>query len=67
MHPVKEAILNETRRQFFGQVATGIGGLALSNLMAGDLFAQPQDTQAFGGLPALPHFAPKQSGVFISI
>ena len=59
MHPVKEAILNETRRQFFGQVAKGIGGLALSNLMAEELFAQPQDTQAFGGLPTLPHFAPK--------
>ena len=59
MHPVKEAILNETRRQFFGQVAKGIGGLALSNLMAEDLLAQPQDTQSFGGLPTLPHFAPK--------
>ena len=59
MHPVKQAILNETRRQFFGQVAKGIGGLALSNLMADDLLALKQDTQSFGGLPSLPHFAPK--------
>ena len=59
MHPVKEAVLAETRRQFFGKVAMGVGGLALSSLMAEDAFGLPQDDAAFGGLPSLPHFAPK--------
>ena len=59
MHPVKDAILAETRRQFFGKVAMGVGGLALSNLMADDAFGLAQDGQSFGGLPSLPHFAPK--------
>ena len=59
MHPVKEAIQAETRRQFFGKVAMGVGGLALSSLMAEDAFAAPQDAASFGGLPSLPHFAPK--------
>ena len=36
MDPVREFILAETRRQFFGKVAKGVGGLALSSLMAGD-------------------------------
>ena len=63
MDPVRELILAETRRQFFGKVAKGIGGVALSSLLAGDdaAFALPtlgQD-QATGGLPSLPHFAPK--------
>ena len=59
MHPVKEAVLAETRRQFFGKVAMGVGGLALSSLMAEDAFGLPQDDASFGGLPSLPHFAPK--------
>jgi len=59
MHPFKEAIRAETRRQFFGKVATGIGGLALANLLAEDTFALPQQGDSVGGLPDLPHFAPK--------
>ena len=61
MHPVSEAILTETRRQFFGKVAKGIGGLALASLMADDhdALALTQDDAPFGGLPVLPHFAPK--------
>ncbi len=61
MHPFKEAIRAETRRQFFGSAAKGIGGLALANLLAGDAFALTQTSQAddaIGGLPSLPHFAP---------
>ena len=60
MHPFKEAIRAETRRQFFGRTARGIGGLALANLLADDAFALPgQAPAAVGGLPSLPHFAPK--------
>ena len=41
MHPYKEAIRAETRRQFFAKSAKGIGGLALANLLADDLYALP--------------------------
>ena len=63
MHPFREAIRAETRRQFFGKVATGIGGLALANLLAEDTFALPQQGDSVGGLPDLPHFAPKAKRV----
>ncbi len=59
MHPAKETILAETRRQFFGRMAKGIGGLALANMFAEDALALPQSADAIGGLPSLPHFAPK--------
>ena len=39
LHPIKDAILAETRRQFFGRMAKGIGGIALANLFAEDGFA----------------------------
>jgi Protein of unknown function (DUF1501) len=49
MTPWDEAVQIETRRQFFGRGARGVGGLALAGLLAGD--------NARGA--ALPHFAPK--------
>jgi hypothetical protein len=45
--------LGLTRRHFFGHAATGIGTAALAHLLGRDL------TAATGGLPGLPHFAPK--------
>jgi hypothetical protein len=45
----REAVLVETRRQFFAQGARGLGALALANLNAA----------AETGKPMLPHFAPK--------
>ena len=59
MHPFKEAIRAETRRQFFGNMAKGIGGIALSSLLAEDGFAMPGRDESMGGLPSLPHFPPK--------
>ena len=59
MHPFKEAIRAETRRQFFGNMAKGIGGIALSSLLAEDGFAMPGQDESMGGLPSLPHFPPK--------
>ncbi|MCY3930630.1 MAG: DUF1501 domain-containing protein, partial [Acidobacteria bacterium] len=59
MDPFKETVRAETRRQFFGTAARGIGGLALASLMADDAFALPVARDRFGGLPDLPHFAPK--------
>ena len=45
-----------TRRHFFGRGATGLGVAALAHLMGRDAAAQ-------GGLPGLPHFAPKAKRV----
>src|SRR5260370_15066935 len=47
---------NMTRRHFFGAGATGLGVAALAGLMPGQLRAE-------GGLPGLPHFAPKAKRV----
>ena len=61
MHPFDETVLLETRRQFFGQAARGLGVAALATML-GDrsLLASTAPTaKAIGGLPGLPHFAPK--------
>ena len=51
--------MNEmTRRYFFGRTATGIGVAALANAFGKDLRAA-----VHGGLPELPHFAPKAKRV----
>src|SRR4051812_15207248 len=47
-----------TRRHFFGRTASGIGIAALANLLGPDLRAD-----VHGGLPGLPHFAPKAKRV----
>lgn len=49
--PHTDAALAETRRQFFGRAATGLGGIALASLVQGNARAE--------GLAGLPHFAPK--------
>ncbi len=64
MNPLREAKLIETRRHFFGRTAAGIGTAALSSLLNPDLFsAQPAPQTTAGGLPGLPHFAPKAKRV----
>ena len=55
--------LEITRRSFFGRTATGIGAAALSHLLGQDLRANQNDAAALGGLPGLPHFAPKAKRV----
>jgi hypothetical protein len=47
-----------TRRTFLGQTALGLGSVALSCLLGRDLARA-----ATGGLPGLPHFAPKAKRV----
>lgn len=59
MHPHQEAILTETRRQFFLRGAKGIGGIALGGLLAEDLLTASGEPETFGGLAQLPHFAPR--------
>ena len=50
-----------TRRHFFGLTSTGIGTAALASLLHDDLLAD--DATSVGGLPGLPHFAPKAKRV----
>ena len=54
--------LNENRRQFFGRSSTGIGVAALASLLGSDSKGAPAEAR-FGGLPGLPHFAPKAKRV----
>ncbi len=51
-----------TRRHFFSRTSTGIGIAALGSLLAQDGFAAAE-TSPTGGLPGLPHFAPKAKRV----
>lgn len=62
MHPLREASLNLTRREFFGRTATGIGTAALATLLSEDALAAGSE-QPIGALPNLPHFAPKAKRV----
>ncbi len=57
LHPTPEAVLAETRRQFFARGARGIGSIALASLLKAEQTRQAK--AAVGGLPGLPHFAPK--------
>jgi len=58
MNPFQEQLQLMTRRHFFGRSALGLGGAALASLAPGWLHAAPP-MHATGGLPNLPHFAPK--------
>lgn len=58
--------LQVTRREMFGRSATGIGTAALASLLGRDGLAGPADAGAskrIGGLPGVPHFAPKAKRV----
>src|SRR6266700_8230517 len=58
MNPIHERIDAITRRHFFGRTAVGLGSAALTTLLP--CRAQSaQQTSPTGGLPDLPHFAPK--------
>jgi hypothetical protein len=59
MNPLLENQLSMTRRQFFGRSATGVGVAALASLLGRDLQAGEAKPKRFGGLPSVPHFAPK--------
>lgn len=58
--------LQLTRRDLFGRSATGLGTAALASLLGRDGFAEPKNgagNQRVGGLPGVPHFAPKAKRV----
>jgi hypothetical protein len=61
MHPLAERAALLSRRHFFGRSAVGIGTAALASLLAREASVAPG--QRVGGLPALPHFAPKAKRV----
>ncbi len=65
MNPLDANRLHVTRREFFGRAASGIGTAALAGLLARDGLAAPTGApagqQRVGGLPGLPHFAPRAS------
>src|SRR3954462_14727885 len=58
MNPIQEARLSFSRRQFLGSAGYGLGAAALAGLMGEEAAAKPA-----GGLPGLPHFAPKAKRV----
>ena len=63
MHPIDQAVLVETRRQFFGRSGRGLGGIALASLLGDNVLNALAESvskpQAVGGVAGLPHFAPK--------
>ena len=60
MHPSDEAVLNETRRQFFARGTRGLGVAALATLLGKEMTGSPTpNVEVVGGLAGLPHFAPK--------
>lgn len=64
MDPNFESQLLVNRREFFGRSACGLGTAALASLLARDgKSAETLKTKRVGGLPELPHFAPKAKRV----
>src|SRR5205809_4748883 len=59
MSLLSENLLHLTRRHFLGRAGTGLGLAALATLLDRDLRAAAEAAPATGGLPGLPHFAPK--------
>lgn len=76
MHPFDEHQLALTRRDLLGQASYGIGTAALAGLLGRDgicaqpaspsanpASGQPANSRRVGGLPNVPHFAPKAKRV----
>ena len=78
MNPLEQHQQHLNRRHFFGRSATGIGTAALASLLQRDGFATEgvttggggargeatgSESPRIGGLPDLPHFAPKAKRV----
>jgi hypothetical protein len=61
MNPLRQARLLHSRRQFLGTASYGLGAAALAGLLGDE--ARADSPKAVGGLPGLPHFAPKAKRV----
>jgi hypothetical protein len=57
--PISDRLAHLTRRHFFGRAGVSIGAAALASLLPGTHRPATADSTAYGGLPDLPHFAPK--------
>jgi hypothetical protein len=55
----QESVARITRRHFFGRTGLGLGTAALASLLSDRGARANTPAQATGGLPGLPHFAPK--------
>ncbi|MCC6586091.1 MAG: DUF1501 domain-containing protein [Bryobacterales bacterium] len=55
--------LEMTRRYFFGRAASGLGVAALGSLLSESGVAATATPSPAGGLPGMPHFAPKAKRV----
>src|SRR5262245_43086643 len=62
MNPLHDCALHSTRREFLGRGTLGLGTAALAYLLNKDGYAA-DEKKRFGGLPELPHFAPKAKRV----
>src|SRR5262249_26038979 len=58
MDPIYDHVQTMTRRHFFARGALGLGTAALASLIPSRAGAA-EATSPTGGLPGLPHFAPK--------
>ncbi|MEE2607643.1 MAG: sulfatase, partial [Pseudomonadota bacterium] len=61
MNPIDDRNQFLSRRNFLSLASTSLGATALNTLLSQDLYAQ--NPKVFGGLPSLPHFAPKAKRV----
>jgi hypothetical protein len=59
MNPLQGRLQSVTRRHFFKQGALGLGTAALASLLPDRALAGDLTASQTGGLPELPHFAPK--------
>ncbi|MCL4695304.1 MAG: twin-arginine translocation signal domain-containing protein, partial [Candidatus Hydrogenedentes bacterium] len=62
MNPIERFQLEQTRRQFLGRAATGIGTVALANLLNPRLLAETID-DVWRGITNPPHGIPKAKRV----
>jgi hypothetical protein len=65
MNPNFESQLQANRREFFGRSACGLGTAALASLLTREGLGADKSTptKRIGGLPELPHYAPKAKRV----
>ena len=61
MNPLHQARLLHSRRQFLGSASYGLGTAALAGLL--ENAAAAESPKSVGGIPGLPHFAPKAKRV----
>src|SRR5919199_289686 len=59
--PIRQML---SRRDFFGRISVGVGGMALASL-AGEAWASEAGPRKFDVLPKQPHFPPKANRIIL--